>query len=211
MPEAEPKARIAPIAKSVQFYTKRNPNSYPHGLKLIHVFTMRSTCNISIVGCHAEGEVGDVIIGGVADVPPGTCATVHDKLLYFATKRDHIRKLLLNEPRGRSSMNVNLLLQPCDGRAAAGKLIMESTDSAPMSGSNTICTSTVLLETGMVPMSEPVTKFSIDTAAGLVGITAECDGGKCRSVSFDNVPAFVWQLDAAVDVSGLGTVKVDIA
>lgn len=169
---------------------------------------MRSVRTLSVVGCHAEGEVGDVIIGGVLDVPG---ETMYDKLVHFQTKDDQIRQLVLNEPRGRASMNTNLVLPPCNPLADAGFLVMESEEYAPMSGSNTICTATVLLETGMIPMKEPVTKLNLDTAAGLVGVTAECEGGKCKNVSFDNVPAFVAALDLQVDVPGLGTVSVDVA
>ncbi|KAM0424394.1 hypothetical protein ACHAPT_010314 [Fusarium lateritium] len=163
---------------------------------------------ISVVGCHAEGEVGDVIIGGVLDVPG---KTMFDKLQHFLTKKDALRQLILNEPRGRSSMNTNLVLPPCDPRADAGFLIMESEEYAPMSGSNTICTATVLLETGMIPMKEPVTELSLDTAAGLVTVTAECEAGKCKNVAFDNVPAFAFELDYKVEVPDIGTVSVDIA
>lgn len=172
---------------------------------------MRSIRTISIVQCHAEGEVGDVIIGGVLDAPK-FCKTMYEKMRYFLDpSRDNIRNLLLNEPRGRSSMCTNLLVSPCNEEAAAGFLIMESEEYAPMSGSNTICTSTVLLETGMIPMVEPVMEFKLDTVAGLVGIRAECEGGKCRYVEFENTPAFVHSLDVGVDVPGLGVVKVDIA
>ncbi|KAJ5385163.1 Proline racemase [Penicillium concentricum] len=163
---------------------------------------------LSVVGCHAEGEVGDVITGGVLDVPG---STMYDKLVHFLNEKDDIRQLLLNEPRGRCSMNTNLILPPCDPRADAGFLIMESEEYAPMSGSNTICTATVLLETGMVPMKEPITELTLDTAAGLVTVRAECEAGKCKSVSFDNVPAFVFKLDYQVLVPGLGEVSVDIA
>ncbi|KAF2150555.1 proline racemase [Myriangium duriaei CBS 260.36] len=169
---------------------------------------MRPNRVISIVGCHAEGEVGDVIIGGVLDVPG---QTMFDKLQHFFTKKDDIRQLLLNEPRGRSSMNTNLVLPPCNPKADAGFLIMESEEYAPMSGSNTICTTTVLLETGMIPMKEPTTEIFLDTAAGLVGVTAECEGGKCKSVAFHNVPSFVAALDLPIQVPGLGTVPVDVA
>lgn len=168
---------------------------------------MRSLQTLSVVGCHAEGEVGDVIIGGVINVP-GT--TMYEKLVYMRNHKDYLRNLLLNEPRGRSSMNTNLVLPPCDARADAGFLIMESEEYAPMSGSNTICTTTVLLETGMVEMKEPVTELKLDTAAGLVGVTAECERGKCKSVAFDNVPAFVDTMDMKIHVPGLGEVTVDI-
>ncbi|KAK1720365.1 proline racemase [Colletotrichum acutatum] len=162
---------------------------------------------INVVGCHAEGEVGDVITGGVLDVP---APSMWHKLQHFLTHKDELRQLLLNEPRGRSPKNTNLILPPCNPEAAAGFLIMESEEYAPMSGSNTICTATVLLQTGMIPMQEPITKFSLDTAAGLVGVTAECQGGKCKSVAFENVPAFVDRFDLQVDVPGIGTVSADI-
>ncbi|KAI8653968.1 hypothetical protein LRP88_01993 [Fusarium phalaenopsidis] len=169
---------------------------------------MRTLRYISIVGCHAEGEVGDVIVGGVRDVPG---KTMYEKLVHCRDKEDSLRQLILNEPRGRSSMNTNLLLPPTDPRADAGLLIMESTEYAHMSGSNAMCTATVLLETGMVPMKEPVTELALDTAAGLVTVKAQCDAGKCKSVSVENVPSFVDTLDLQVDVPGLGVVSVDIA
>jgi proline racemase len=136
---------------------------------------------------------------------------MYEKMMYFWTQKDSIRKMLLQEPRGRSSMCTNLVVAPCDPRADAGFLIMEADEFAPMSGSNTICTATVLLETGMIPMQEPITQFTFDTAAGLVQITAECEAGKCKSVSLDNVPSFVFALDKPIDVPGLGTISVDIA
>lgn len=169
---------------------------------------MRTLRYISIVGCHAEGEVGDVIVGGVRDVPG---KTMYEKLVHCRDKEDSLRQLVLNEPRGRSSMNTNLLLPPTDPRADAGLLIMESTEYAHMSGSNAMCTATVLLETGMVPMKEPVSELALDTAAGLVTVKAQCEAGKCKSVSVENVPSFVDTLDLQVDVPGLGVISVDIA
>ena len=169
---------------------------------------MHFSRSITIVGCHAEGEVGDVITGGVLDVPG---RTMYDKMVYMETNHGSLRRLLLNEPRGRSSMNTNLVLPPCDPRADAGFLIMESEEYAPMSGSNLICTTTVLLETGMLPMEEPSTVVRLDTAAGLVTVTAECRSGKCQSVEFDNVPAFVLELDYQVEVPSIGPVSIDIA
>ncbi|KAJ9302422.1 hypothetical protein DTO217A2_7415 [Paecilomyces variotii] len=136
---------------------------------------------------------------------------MYEKLVYFRDKADDIRQLLLNEPRGRPAMCTNLVLPPCNPKADAGFLIMESEEYPPMSGGNTICTATVLLETGMVPMKEPITEMLLDTAAGPVGITAECENGKCRAVAFDNVPAFVFALDYKVRVPGLGMISVDIA
>ena len=164
---------------------------------------------INVVGCHCEGEVCDVIVGGVLN--PTGCSTMYEKLVHFRDNADDIRQLLLNEPRGRPAMCTNLVLPPCDPKADAGFLIMESEEYPPMSGGNTIATATVLLETGMVQMKEPVTELLLDTAAGPVGVTADCENGKCKAVSFDNVPSFVFALDYKVEVPGLGTVSVDIA
>lgn len=169
---------------------------------------MRFSRTINVVGVHAAGEVGDVIIGGVLDVPG---KTMYEKMIHFSTKADELRQLLLNEPRGRPSKNANLILPPCDPRADAGFIIMESEEYPAMSGSNTICTTTALLETGIVKMEEPITNLVLDTPAGLVSVTTDCEAGKCKAVSFDNVPAFVFALDFEVDVPGLGKVLCDIA
>ncbi|CAH0047356.1 unnamed protein product [Clonostachys solani] len=169
---------------------------------------MRSRRTISIVSCHAEGESGDVIIGGVLDIPS---STMHEKLVKFIDKYDGLRRLVLHEPRGRLEMSAMIVVPPCDPRADAGFLIMAPGDWVPMSGSNTICTATVLLETGMVPMKEPTTVLNLDTAAGLITATAVCEDGACTSVSFDNVPAFVYALDKDIDVPGVGRILVDIA
>ncbi|KAJ5718946.1 proline racemase [Penicillium malachiteum] len=163
---------------------------------------------VHIVSVHSAGEIGDVIVGGVLDVPG---KTMFDKMMHFWTPKDELRQLLLNEPRGRPSRNVNLVLQPCDPRADAGFLIMESEEYVPMSGSNTICTTTALLETGMIKMQEPITTLNLDTAAGLVSVTAKCEGGKCKNLAFVNVPAFVFHLDLEVKVPGLGKILCDIA
>ncbi|KAK4094172.1 hypothetical protein Purlil1_1663 [Purpureocillium lilacinum] len=169
---------------------------------------MRSRRTISLVCCHAEGEVGDVIIGGVLDMP---ATTMHEKLEKFMAKHDGLRRLLLHEPRGRLESSAMIVLPPCDPRADAGFLIMAPGDWVPMSGSNTICTTTVLLETGILPMTEPTTTVRLDTAAGLITATAECENGSCKSVSFDNVPAFAYALDMEISVPGVGRLSVDIA
>ncbi|GAB1197764.1 hypothetical protein APSETT444_007067 [Aspergillus pseudonomiae] len=169
---------------------------------------MRSLRNISLVCSHCEGEAGDVILGGVLDKP---ARTMHEKLVRFTKEQDDLRRLLLHEPRGRPEMSVVLVLPPCNPQADAGFLIMAPGDWVPMSGSNTICTVTVLLETGAISMNEPFTEVKLDTAAGLITATAECSNGRCKSVSFNNVPAFVYGLDQAVNIPGFGTILVDIA
>ncbi|KAF4834539.1 4-hydroxyproline 2-epimerase 1 [Colletotrichum tropicale] len=163
----------------------------------------------NVVGAHCGGEVCDVVVGGVLDAPG---KTMFEKMMHFWKKRDNLRNLLLNEPRGSSSMCTNLVLPPCNPEADAGFIIMEHEEYPPMSGANTIATSTVLLETGMVPMQEPITTLKLDTAAGLVTVTAECEAGKAKYVEFQNVPAFVYALDLDITVPGFDKpVKVDIA
>ena len=164
--------------------------------------------SFNVVGAHCGDEVCDVIVGGVLDVPG---KTIYDKMMHFWKKQDSLRQVLLNEPRGRAAMCTNLILAPCNPEADAGFIIMEHEEYPAMSGANTIATATVILETGMFPMKEPRTKLNLDTPAGLVTVDAECENGKCKNVTFHNVPAFVWKLDLDVEVSGLGTVKVDIA
>jgi proline racemase len=169
---------------------------------------MRFQRMVNVVGVHTGGELNEVITGGVLDVPG---ATMFDKMNYLQTQGDDLRQFLLNEPRGRVSQCVNLVLPSAHPDAAVGFVIMESEYYVPMSGSNTICTVTALLETGMIPMREPVTHFTLEAPAGLVPITAACRDGKCLSVTFDNVPAFVFGLDQVVDVPGLGKLTVDVA
>ena len=169
---------------------------------------MRFSEMITAVDTHAAGEPGRVIVGGVLDVPG---RTMFEKMQYFATHRDHIRKRMLREPRGYPGANCNLILAPTHPSADAGFIIMEQVEYPPMSGTNTICTTTVLLETGMLPMKEPVTELVLDTPAGLVAVRAECRDGKVTAVTLRNVPAFAVHLDAKVEVPTLGTVTVDLA
>jgi proline racemase len=166
------------------------------------------TIPITVIGCHAEGEIGDVIVGGVA-APPG--ATMMAKKLAFERDCDHIRRRLIQEPRGSVARHVNLLLPPTRPDCAYGAIIMEPTEYPPMSGSNTMCIATVLLETGRVPMREPVTRFSLDMPGGMIDITAECSSGKCLSVTIANVPSMALALDVPLDVAGHGRITVDIA
>jgi proline racemase len=169
---------------------------------------MRSKKVIQVIGCHAEGEIGDVIVGGVLP-PPG--ATMYEKMRNMERDQDHIRRLLLSEPRGKVSRTVILVTPPTRAECDAGIIIMESTEYVPMSGSNTMCASTVLLETGMLPMTEPETIIMLDTGGGPVRVRAQCRDGKVESVELENVPCFVDRLDASTEVEGIGTIDIDIA
>src|SRR6266850_7992848 len=163
---------------------------------------------ITAVDAHACGEPGRVITGGVIDVPG---RTMFEKKLYLEAHADHIRKRMLREPRGYPAANCNLILPPTHPDADAGFVIMEQVEYPPMSGTNTICVVTVLIETGMVPAVEPVTRLKLDTPAGLIGVEAEVRDGKVKRVTFRNVPAFAVHLDAPLEVPGLGTLTVDVA
>lgn len=166
---------------------------------------MRSSKVIHVVSCHAGGEVGDVIVGGVAP-PPG--ATLWDQSRFVA-EDDALRRFVLNEPRGGVFRHVNLLVPPKQAGAQMGWIIMEPADTPPMSGSNAICVATVLLDTGIVPMREPETRMVLEAPGGLVEITAACRDGKAERISLRNVPSFADRLDAPLEVPGLGTLTVD--
>jgi proline racemase len=169
---------------------------------------MRLSNMITAVDLHAAGEPGRVIVGGVLDVPG---ATMFDKRLHLEAHVDALRKRMLREPRGYPAANCNLVLPPTDPAADAGFVIMEQVEYPPMSGSNTICVTTALLETGMLPATEPVTELVLEAPAGLVRVRASVCDGKVTGVTFRNVPAFAVHLDRPVEVPGLGTVTVDVA
>ena len=123
---------------------------------------MRARHVIHVVSCHAEGEVGDVIVGGVAP-PPGSTLWEQSR---FIAEDGWLRDVVLNEPRGGVFRHVNLLVPPVDPAAKMGFVIMEPADTPPMSGSNSLCVATVLLETGILPMEEPETRLVLEAPGG---------------------------------------------
>src|SRR5438874_2840143 len=168
---------------------------------------MRTRRAITVVGCHAGGEVGNVVVAGV-DPPPG--ATVFEQMQSLRSD-DSLRRLLLREPRGSVAVHANLIVPPTRPDCDAGFIIMEPTEYPPMSGSNTICVATVLLETGMVELTEPETVLRLEGPAGVVEVRAACRDGRVASVELTNVPAFVELVDSALEVGGIGTIGVDVA
>jgi len=169
---------------------------------------MRFSSLINAVDLHAAGEPGRVITGGVLDVPG---ESMFAKMQYFAQHHDDIRLRMLREPRGYPASCCNLILPATRPEAQAGYIIMEQVEYPPMSGTNTICVVTAVLETGMLPMREPVTELVLESPAGLIGVRADCRDGKVTRVTFKNVPAFAVYLDKPVEVPRLGTVRVDVA
>jgi proline racemase len=170
--------------------------------------SMRIGTMITAIDVHAEGEPGRVITGGVGPIPGDS---VFAKMRHLAEHRDWVRQLMLREPRGYPGLCCNLLVPASDPAADLGFVIMEQMEYAPMSGSNTICVVTAVLETGILPMTEPVTELVLEAPAGLVRVRADCRDGKVTRVTFENVPAFAVRLDLPVEVPKLGTVSVDIA
>ena len=168
---------------------------------------MRTKNIIHMVSCHAEGEVGNVIVGGVAP-PPGD--SLWDQSRWIDSDQG-LRLLMLNEPRGGVFKHINLLVPAKNPEAKFGFIIMEPQYTPPMSGSNSICVSTVLLDTGMIEILEPVTEFYLEAPGGLVKVKAYCEQGKAQSIEVNNLPSFADQLDVTLEVPGIGTLTVDIA
>jgi trans-L-3-hydroxyproline dehydratase len=168
---------------------------------------MRSSKTIHVISAHAEGEVGDVIVGGVLP-PPGD--TIWEQSRWIARDQT-LRNFMLNEPRGGVFRHVNLLVPPKDPRADAAFIIMEPEDTPPMSGSNSICVSTVLLDGGLFPMQEPETHMVLEAPGGLVHVRAECRNGKAERIFVQNLPSFAAELGVTLEVDGIGTLTVDTA
>ena len=169
---------------------------------------MRWKKTLQLVDVHCEGEIGKVITGGVIDIPG---KTMLDKMNYINEVDDSLRRLVVLEPRGCLQMSVNLLLPPTRPEADAGFFVLQADKAHPMSGSNSICVVTALLELGMVQMQEPQTTVVLDTPAGLVTARATCRDGRCIGVSLDMVPAFVEHLDLEIETPEFGRIRADIA
>lgn len=168
---------------------------------------MHTTKAIHTVSAHAAGEVGDVIVGGVAP-PPGR--TLWEQRTFIA-EDGALRDFMLNEPRGGVFRHANLLVPAKNPAASMGVIVMEPADTPPMSGSNAICVSTVLLETGILAMHDGIVPLTLEFPGGLVPVRAECRDGRVLSVEITNLPSFVALRDVPLQVKGLGTLRVDTA
>ena len=168
---------------------------------------MGSIKTVHVVSAHAEGEVGDVIIEGV-EPPPGK--TLWEQSRWIA-KDQVLRNFVLNEPRGGVFRHVNLLVPPKNPKASAAFIIMEPEDTPPMSGSNSICVATVLLDHGLITMEEPVTNFFLEAPGGLVKVKALCKNGKAERIFVQNLPSFVYKLDTSLELEGYGSISADTA
>ncbi|MEV7610908.1 proline racemase family protein [Microbacterium sp. NPDC089320] len=169
---------------------------------------MRAQRVFHAVDSHTEGMPTRVIVGGVGTMPG---ATMEERRQWFMANSDDVRLLLMNEPRGHSAMSGAILQPPTRPDADFGVLYIEVSGCLPMCGHGTIGVATVLVETGMVPVVEPVTTIRLDTPAGLVIAEVQVSEGHADSVTLRNVPSFVVALDQVVDVPGLGAVEYDLA
>ncbi|MDH3280930.1 MAG: proline racemase family protein [Gammaproteobacteria bacterium] len=169
---------------------------------------MRLRGTLKVIGAHCEGEVGNVVIDGVGDVPGRTMA---EKSEYLEHNMDHIRRTLLFEPRGAPYHAANVIFPSQHPEAEFGFALLQVSKYSWMSGNNLICVATVLLEEGMIPMTEPLTVFKLETPAGLIEATCKCTRGRVENVEFRNVPCFMLHSDRIVDVPGIGSIHVDIA
>jgi proline racemase len=168
---------------------------------------MNGTRTVEIVHCHAGGEVGDVVIGGVA-APPGDSIWAQSRHI---ARDGKWRNFLLNEPRGGVFRHVNLLVPPVHPEAHAAFIIMEPADTPPMSGSNAICVAKVVLETGIVAMSEPQTELVLEAPGGLVRVTAACGGGRVQRIRIENLPSFADSTGQKLELGAFGVLEVDTA
>ena len=159
------------------------------------------------VDSHTEGMPTRVVVGGVG-VLPG--ATMEERRQYIVNEADHLRTWLMYEPHGHSAMSGSILQPPTRPDADWGVVYIEVSGCLPMCGHGTIGTATVLVETGMVEVTEPVTVIRLDTPAGLVIARVQVEGTRAKSVTIENVPSFVTELDAIVEVPGIGAVRYDM-
>ncbi|UNX55102.1 proline racemase family protein [Georgenia sp. TF02-10] len=169
---------------------------------------MRTRNVFHAVDSHTEGMPTRVITGGVGVIPGDTMA---ERRTWFAANADHLRTLLMYEPRGHAAMSGAILQPPTRPDADYGVLYIEVSGLLPMCGHGTIGVATVLVETGMVPVTEPVTTVRLDTPAGLVVAEVAVEDGSATAVTIRNVPSFAHTLGAQVEVPGLGTVDYDLA
>ena len=174
--------------------------------QLVDQLRLKST--FTVYDCHCEGDVEKVVTSGLPELPKGT---VFNKMKHLREHHDPIRKFFLCEPRGSMIQSVNFIVPSEHPDAVAGFIIAESEEYPAMSGGNTMSVATVMLKSGMIPITEPMTRFKLESPAGLIDIECDCTGGRIGRVRIVNQPAFVYCLDQEIDVPGFGKVLVDVA
>jgi proline racemase len=168
---------------------------------------MRLVRTIQTIDVHCAGKIGRVITGGVLNIPGATMA---EKLHHLNTVDDSLRRFLCSELRSGPAGSFCLLVPACDPAADVGLIILQPDQAHAMSGSNAMCVATALLETGMIPMREPESIVTFDTAPGLVRATATCRDGKVVKVTLDMPPSFLARQEAVIDTAEWGPVRYDL-
>jgi proline racemase len=168
---------------------------------------MKAQRVFTTIDTHTGGNPTRTLISGL---PKLVGETMSEKMLHMKKEFDWIRKLLMNEPRGHDVMSGALLTDPCHPEADIGVIYIETGGYLPMCGHDTIGVCTALVESGLIPIQEPVTYLKLDTPAGLVEVEISLENGKAKEVSFCNIPAFLLK-SVSVDVEGIGRVDADIA
>ncbi|MGM0985854.1 MAG: proline racemase family protein [Pseudomonadota bacterium] len=169
---------------------------------------MNRPLTFRMMDTHAGGDVSRIVLGGI-DALPG--ATVRDQMHYLRDDADGLRKLLLEEPYGIPEMSVDLIVPATDPEAAAGYIIMEVMGYPIYSGSNTICTATAVLESGLVPKQEGRQRFKLESPAGLVAIEARVENGVVETITCGGLPSYIDTYRASIHVPGLGDVAYSVA
>lgn len=164
--------------------------------------------SFSLMDTHAGGDVSRIVTGGIKPLPGDT---VRAQMEYLRDQADGLRRLLLTEPHGIPEMSVDLLVPACDPQAAAGYIIMEVMGYPIYSGSNTLCTATAVLETGVVEKREGRQCFSLEAPAGLVQVEAQVENNVVTSVTCEGLPSYIDTHRARIEVPGLGEVTYSVA
>ncbi len=169
---------------------------------------MRWKRSLQLTDVHCEGEIGRVVTGGFLNIPGDSMV---EKLEHINTVDDQLIRLLMREPRGIPASHIVLLTPPTKKEADAGLIILAATRASAMSGSNVMCATTAMVETGIIEMKEPKTEVCFDTAAGLVRAVASCRDGKCERVSLSMPPAFAVALGESIETEAWGKIHYDVA
>jgi len=169
---------------------------------------MSQPLSFQLIDTHAGGDVSRIVIGGIAPLPG---ASVREQMHYLRDDADGLRRLLLEEPYGIPEMSVDLIVPATDTTAAAGYIIMEVMGYPIYSGSNTICTATAVLESGIVPKQEGHQQFKLESPAGLVQIDARVENGVVESITCEGLPSYIDTYQASIQVPGIGKVTYSIA
>ncbi len=162
----------------------------------------------SVIDSHTGGEPTRTVIGGIPYIPG---KSIVDKMKYLKEKMGWIRTTLMFEPRGHSVMSGVILTEPTHPDADIGVIFIETGGYLPMCGHDTIGVSTVLVETGMVKVEEPITHITLDTPAGLTRVRVNVEDGTAKSVTFRNIPSFVFAKDVVVEVPKFGKIRMDVS